>query len=315
MKKALKMFLTYFLCLIAGILIGTFFYTLYLHSLGLIAGRQSSAFTRENVIISFFTVTQVMAMLSGFLLIAWRIRHPGNFLQLIFFIITQAISWCVVFPVAAHFEARYISSSPVIFEQENVPLSTGYFREADGKVYYFLNEDNTNAVKINTTDEGNAEILENDWGGYAELSHEALPYQDVLIKDSFKAKYSTYSFFGTLIQSGKRDLNKGTLYWIGFLSLALALTSIYGMSGFTAWRITNYSICAVLYGLMLFCNGYFWCPAMANFRELNFLHTGLFGYFKGWFSSPFLVFCNLILTLILSVAGLISFIIKKKRGR
>lgn len=309
------MFLAYFLWLVAGILIGTFFYTLYLHSLGLIAGRQSHAFTRENVIISFFAVTQVMAMLSGFLLIAWRIRHPGNFLQLIFFIITQFISWCIIFPLSAHFETRYISSNPSIFEQESIPLSTGYFRESEGKVYYFLNEENTSSLKIDTRDEGNAEILKEDWSGYAELSREALPYQDVLIKDSFKAKYSSYSFFGTLIQSGKRELTKGWTYWLGFLSMALVLTSIYGMTGYTAWRITNYSICSVLYGVILFCNGYFWSPAMRDFRNLNFLQTGPFGYFKTWFSSPFLLFCNLVLALILSVTGLIAFIIKKKRGR
>ncbi|MCQ2573748.1 MAG: hypothetical protein MJ182_07620 [Treponema sp.] len=319
MKKALKLLLAWFFWLIAGSLIGTFFYCLYLHSLGLIAGSSSPIWTRENLLTSLFTVTQVMAFVSGFLLIAYRIRHRGNPLQLVAFIITQFFSWCLIFPLSTHFEEKYISSalSYSFFESslEQGNLSVGYFREADDKVYYFLNDDNTNVISIDTSETGTSTALENDWSAYADISRKSLPYKDILIKNSFAAKSFTYSFFGSLRQIGQSDLIHGWTYWLGFLSMALALSSIYALSGFTTWRIANYSICGVLYELVLFYNGFFWSHELTNFRNLPFVNGGFFKYFKTWFSSPFLVFVNLLFALILTVLGTVLFFIKKKRGR
>ena len=103
--------------------------------------------------------------------------------------------------------------------------------------------------------------------------------------------------------------------WLGFLSLAMALTSIYALSGFTSWRIANYSLCGIIYAAVLFWNGFFWTPDMTFFRNMNFMHAGPFNYFKQWTSSPFMISINLLLTLILTTIGIVSVIIKKKRGR
>lgn len=315
MKKALKLFLAYFGWLIAGMIIGTFFYSLYLHSLRLVSGMSAPVFSRETLIVSFFIVAQTLPFITGFLMIAYRIRHPGNFLQLIAFILVQFISWCILFPVTNHFEGQYLDNHRTALIQNAGPLSEGYFRDVDGDVYYFLNKNNSSAVKIDTSEEGTTEVITDNWTAFGQLSAAALPYKDILIKDSFNAKSSAYSFLGTLLAVAKRDLMRGWTYWLGFLSLALVLTSIYALSGITAWRIANYSMCGILYGAVLFWNGFFWTPDMTYFRNLNFMHAGLFNYFKQWTSSPFMVFINLILTLILTTVGIVSVIIKKKRGR
>lgn len=315
MKKALKLFLSYFGWLITGIIIGTFFNSLYLHSLRLVSGMSSPVLSRENIIVSFFTIAQTLPFITGFLMIAYRIRHPGNILQLLAFILVQFLSWGILFPVTNHFERKYKETNLTAFMQNSSPLSEGYFRDVDGTIYYFLNENNTSAVKIDTSENGTSEIITYDMIARNQLLNEALPYKDVLIKDSFNARSSAYSFLGTLVQIAKRDFMRGWTYWLGFLSLALALTSIYALSGITAWRIANYSICGMVYGAVLFWNGFFWTPEMTAFRNLNFMHAGPFNYFKQWTSSPFMISINLLMTLILTTIGIVSLIIKKKRGR
>ena len=79
-----------------------------------------------------------------------------------------------------------------------------------------------------------------------------------------------------MLFSAKRDLDRGLSFWIGYLTLALALASIYGISGISGWRIANFTICGILYGIVLFVNGFYWAPAMTGFRNLSFLQTNFF---------------------------------------
>ena len=316
MNKAFRMLLAWLFWLVTGVAIGTVFYNIYLHSLGLIAGRTSPVFTKQNMILSFFVISQFIVFILGFLLISFKIRHKGNFLQLIAFIIAQVLTYCVVFPLSHHFEDKYIDKYKLDdISTELTELSPGYFRETDGNIYYFLNDENSSAVKIDLSDEGDSEMAVSDWIGFSTLTRNAIPYKDILIKNSFQAKNSTYSLFGTLRQVAKIDLFHGWTYWLGFLSMALALSSIYALSNLTSWRLANYTICGLIYGLILFWNGFFWSHQLTSFRNLNFISSGPFGILKNWVSSPFLVFTNILLALIMIVYGIISSILKKKRGR
>jgi len=316
MKKALKMLLAYLAWLVAGTLIGTFFYSLYLHSLSLVAGRASPVLSRENLAVSLFIVSQIFAFLSGFLIIAYRIRHPGSALQLVAFIITQCLSFGLLFPLSYHFENKYIMSHKYILFQEDVSLSSGFFRETpDGNVYYFLDDTNANSIVIDTSENGISKHVPNNMSGYIDLTQNSAPYKDILIRNSFTTKSSDYSFFGTLQAVAQRDLDRGWTFWLGFLSMALALSSIYAFVGQTAWRLANYSLCGILYGAILFLNGFFWTPAMKDFRNMSFLHCKPFEFLSEWLSSPFIVCINLLFALIVSIIGLINYIIKKKRGR
>lgn len=319
MKKALMMLLTWVLWLIAGVGIGTFFYSLHLHSLSLIAGRSSAIFTKENIFVSFVLVTQIMTFVIGFLLLAFKIRHQGNPLQLVAFIICQFLSFCAILPLTYHFERKFLlkNLSEIEIEESTETLSAGFFRESESMVYYFLDEDNKNVIRIDTSDGGSSEVLNEFDVSDFPIVKNSHPYKDILIKNTFtkQAQPTEYSFFGTLLMTAKRDLNLGWTFWLGFLSLALALTAIYPISGISAWRISNYSICALLYGVILFVNGFYWAPAFNNFRNMAFMKNRLFTAMSAYVSSPFLVFVNLIITLIFSVLGIVLFIVHKKRGR
>ncbi|MCQ2584045.1 MAG: hypothetical protein MJ185_00515 [Treponema sp.] len=313
MKKALKLFLAYFSWLVLGTLIGTFFYSLYLHSLGLVAGVDSPVFSREYLGSSFFLVSQVLVFISGFLLLGYKIRKPGNPLQLLVYVICQLISVCIIFPLSCHFEKKFIAEDNY-YEQEDNTLSPGFFREYNNQVYFFLNDENNRLIQIDTRDDGTSFFLENSYTARDILTEEAAPYKDVLIKNSFNVNTSAYSFFGTLLDAAKQDWEKGVSYWITFISLTLALTSIYALSGFTAWRVANYSLCGIFYLAVLFLNSFYWSPVMNNFRARNFLHSGVFGFFERWTSAPFLIMCNLIFALVLTLLGTITYFIRRKRG-
>lgn len=315
MKKALKLFLVYFSWLVLGTLIGTFFYSLYLHSLGLVAGVDSPVFSREYLGSSFFLVSQVLVFISGFLLLGYKIRKPGNPLQLLVYVICQLISVCIIFPLSCHFEKKFIAEDNYYGQEDNT-LSPGFFREYNNQVYFFLNDENNRLIQIDIRDDGTSFFLENSYTARDILTEEAAPYKDVLIKNSFNVKSQKYSnSFGTIMSLAKRDLDRGITYWIAFLSIAVALTSIYALSGFTSWRVANYSICGILYGAVLFWNGFYWSPVMTGFRNSHFLHSGVLGFFEKWTSSPFLIMCNLIFALILTVLGTVKYFVSRKRGR
>lgn len=316
MKKALQLLLAQFLWLIAGVIIGTFFYSLYIHSISQVAGQSSSVWSKENLAVSIFVATQIFAFISGFLLITHKIRLPGGVLQMVSFVLCQCLMWGLLFPLSNHLEEKFVANrifAEGSFESQN--LSQGYFRKSENEVYYFLNRDNSRAVKIETTEKGASEIVQIDDISDLSIVKNAKPYRDILISDTFKQSDSEYTLFGTLLFSAKRDMNHGITFWLGFLTMILALSSIYAISGLSGWRIANFTICGVLYGLVLFVNGFYWSPAMASFRNLGFLHAGLFKAMSYDTSAPLLVILNSVFALALIITGSIKFFLKKKRGR
>lgn len=317
MKKALRLLLAQVIWLFAGVLIGTFFYCLYNHSISSITGINSPVWTKENLAVSVFIVTQIFVFCSGFILIASKIRRPGGVLQLTAFILCQFLTWCLILPLSTHLERKYVSThaSSLLSEMdENQNLSNDYFRQSENEIFYFLNKNNSRAVKIETTQSGSVNVINIEDPSKLSISQNAKPYKDILIKNTFKTNNSDYSFFGILLFSAKRDLDRGLSFWIGYLTLALALASIYGISGISGWRIANFTICGILYGIVLFINGFYWAPAMTGFRNLSFLQTNFFRCLSLYFSAPLLVILNLTFSLVLIITGTAKFIIKKKRG-
>lgn len=317
MKKALQLLLAQIIWLFAGVLTGTFFYCLYNHSISSIAGFNSPVWTKENLAVSVFIVTQIFAFCSGFILIATKIRKPGGVLQLVAFILCQFLAWCLILPLSTHLERKYVSthaSSLLSETDENMYLSPEFFRQSEDDIYYFLNKNNSRAVKIETSHNGSVSVINITDPSKLSISENAKPYKDILIKNTFKNDSSEYSFFGILLFSAKRDLDRGVSFWIGFLTLALALASIYGVSGISGWRIASLTFCGILYGLVLFVNGFYWAPAMTGFRNLGFLQTNFFRGLSLYFSAPLLVILNLTFSLAMIITGTVKFIIKKKRG-
>lgn len=316
MKKALQLLLAQFLWLIAGVIIGTFFYSLYIHSISQVAGQSSPVWSKENLAVSVFVATQIFAFISGFLLIAHKIRHPGGVLQMVSFVLCQGLVWGLLFPVSNHLEEKFVENrlyAEGSFDSQN--LSQGYFRKSSNEVYFFLNRDNSRAVRIETTEKGTSEIVRIKDPADLSIVKNAKPYRDILISDTFKKSDSEYSFFGTLLFSAKRDMKHGITFWLGFLTMILALSSIYAISSMSGWRIANFTTCGILYGLVLFVNGFYWAPVMNSFRNLGFLHSGLFKIMSYDTSAPVLVILNCVFALALIITGSIKFFLKKKRGR
>lgn len=327
MKKALKLMLVWIAWLAAGIVIGTFFYSLYLHSLGLVAGKESFALSKHNIILSFFIVAEAMVFLNGLFLIAYKIRHAGGGLQLTAFIITQVVSWGILLPGNWKLEQNYkLKHKAELLElKNNTTLSKGFFREADDTVYYFLDdlktsyspeERGTVAVVIDTSETGKTKVVEIDRPGALNIVEQALPYKDILIRDTFRSPWlKKMIFISDLLEQADRSFMCGWTFALGFMTLGLALAAIYALSGFASWRIINYSISGIMYFLVLLWNCIYYSPILEEFTHKAFLHSGLFRILADYVNEPFLAVTNVAFALIVITIGIIKTIIRRKRGR
>lgn len=311
--------------LIAGVLIGTFFYALYLHSLGLVAGQSSAIFTRHSLFTSFFVAAEAMTFITGFCLISYRITEKGGVLQIIAFVLTQLLCWGILFPGVWFLEKDYREThrAEIRMEKENSTLSKGYFRQAGSNVYYFMDdmeqsyktdEKGLTAIKIDTEEEGLAEIIEIKYPGKTDVVTEAAPYKDILIKNTFY-KTNIFNFIVELVEIGKRNCLRGWTYWLGFASLGFALASIIALSSISNWKVISFSVTGVLYFGVLFFNCIFWSPLLFKFRTMDFMHSGIFNIPSAYTSSPFLILVNLVFGLVVISVGLIHFFAERKKNK
>ena len=325
MKKALKMLLVWAVWLIIGIAVITLFYSLYLHSLGLVAGQKSSVFTKFNLFSSFFVAAEMMTLLIGFFLISYRISDKGGALQIIAFVLTQILTWGLLFPWAWYTEKNFKNDNHAfIWEQKNERiLSKGYFRESGNNIYYFMDdmkpyykadEEGVTSIKIDTQEEGVTEIVEINLPGKLDVVASAAPYKDILIKESFE-KTNGFSPLMNLIEIGKRDILRGWTYWLGFASLGFALASLIALSSVSKWRIVDFSITGILYFGVLITNSLFWSTPFEKLRNMNFMHSGIFNIPAAWTSSPFLIVVNLTFGLVVILAGVLHSIKEHRKNK
>lgn len=316
MKKAVNLIITYFAFLLAGILIGSIFYSLYLNVLNFISGQEIHFFIRKELMESLFYISNCMIFLICPFVCYYRIRHPGGLPQTIAYIILCLFTWGLLFPAVNQLEVYYKNHSENKINTEY--LSKGYFREADGKVYYFTEDFKykimkgiaANTVIIDTSEEGEVSVDSiKDTKDFI-LNQKAYPYREVQIKKTFETStYKTPLTFKNLIEDGKKSLSDGFITYLGFLSVALLICAAYALSTVFEWRLLNTTLLFINVSAILFFNSVF-----------NILFTGavtakltdnaFFDFLGEYFYNPLLVVINVVLALIVIVIGIIKFILR-----
>lgn len=317
MKKAINLVIIYFITLLSGVLVGTVLYSFYINVLNFVAGTEIQFFTKKEMLDAFFYVSLCILFLICPLVSYYRIRHPGGLPQLLAFIIIAVFTWTVMIPSVFKLSENYAEKYTLLENGDN--LSKGYFRKVDNKVYYFTKDFKKNsqgkfettAVVINTDDNGKVTIDNIVSDADMAVSEAAKPYREILIKNTFQeGEFPLTINFRYMINSLYSELNGGFLYFLGFLSLGVVLSSLFALTSVFSWNLLNTLLMTILSFIVLLFNS---CPNLGVLVFLNekLAGTGFYNFLSKFGENPIVIFSNYVFSIIFILIGLILFFVRK----
>ena len=315
MKKAINLLFTYLLFLLAGLIIGTFLYSFYINLQDFVAGREISFFSDGELYKSVFHIAYCMVFLICPLIAYYRIRHPGGIPQTIAYIILCLITWFALFP--GIYKLNQFCDKYFLKESQKTYLSEGYFRQIGNKVYYFTNEFSpdengdvsASAVVIDISDLGKVyfDTIVDD--GNLELLNAASPYKEILVKETFSESLMSLPLdMNLLVAKQKEAFDTGFLSYLGFLTIALVICAMYGLTTFFEWKLINVSILTFGELFILVVNSIYYMPVLIDFK-LRLISNVLIQKLGHVINDPLIFVINLLFTFIFVVIGVIKFVL------
>ncbi len=317
MKKALKLVLMYFLVLLIGTAIGMFFYTIYLSVQGAVAGTPFSLFNKTDMLRALFYVVLCMLIFICPIMVYIRISNNGGIAHFITFILLSGITWALGVPALLHYESKVMYN----VKDSSRMLTGGYFREYNGKVYYFTSDYNANpymdttSIIIDTAPDGEVSIENIKPSQDFVLFRESAPYRDSLIRSTMDEKDVKYSIisFDLIKQCAVQAFAKKWTFWLGFLSLGLVFASLYGAASLFRWKLLNTGFLMFATFLILAANTLYFHPVFVSFRRQHIDTQRFFMFLAKYIDYPFLVLCNVFFSFVFLIIGIICFATRKKR--
>ena len=313
MKKGLKLLLTYFLFLLVATVVGTLVYALYLNTLNYVAGSTSANFSYVYLEKAFFYIAACVLVLICPVMCYYRTRHAAGVIQTIFYILVCVITWICLFPLVYYGRERIYSRTSVKIEAE--PLSKNHFRAANGHVYYFMQDfyADTPAVIIDTAEDGGVDIaVVRDTADF-ELYTAAAPYREILIKDSIgETKLPKLIDFSLIIRRGEIAWQKGITFYLGFLTMAFVLCSLYGLSNYYKWKLIALVMFVIETAGVLMVNTLYYSPVLSRIL-FKITNNKFFSFLNHYMDEPLLCFINLITGLVFIITGIVIFAVRKHK--
>lgn len=321
MKKALKLLLVYLITFFVSLLIGTCAYMIYNEVQGFIAGQKMNFFDKDQILKAVFFVSYGVCFFVCPFTAYYRVRHNSGLPQTIMFVILVIVTWGGIFPGLNMLENFCYQHLPETNKISH--LSGGYFRQNENRVYYFTrdfysnfaNNDHTNAVIIDTTEDGVVDFTQVKDEPDFELYTAAQPFNEIQTKNAFKPGSMKIPFdVRLLIDRGLESFVTGWSFYLGFISIGILLGSLYVFASITDWKL--YNVCILMSGtiLVLFVNCLLSAPISSKFtvwaEGLGFIEK-----LKTVFYNPVLVIINLISAVIVIAVGVVTTIIKKHRAK
>ena len=323
MKKALKMIFLYLFLLIACTALGTVLYCVYLNVCNSVMGIKINLFKTDVLLKAFFYVSACVIVCISPLVALVNIRNKGGIARFITYIILSCITWGVLLPLVIHFGQNYDFNNPEL-EADNVAFSADCFRKGEKNVYYFLEDlkkghtyysPSAQAVVIDTDTFGTVSVKEVKNEPSFELNELSGVYKDVIISESFdNEEINPFINFHIIIARAQRAWESGWTFFLGFLSLGLLLCSLYGISRLFMWKLISSGFMVAATAAVLFVNTF--CTTSPFFSSLigKINSSGFFEFLGRYMEEPFIVFLNLIFSILIILAGVITFIHRKKKG-
>ncbi len=318
MKKAFKLILTYFLTFILTTAVGVLFYSVYLGIQNYVAGQDFVFFQKEDFLRALFYVVSCVILLICPAMIYVRISNRGGIAHFIVFILLSAVTWGVLIPVQIKLEDKIFYNA----KDSSKILSGGYFRESDGKIWYFTSDYNANpyvsptTIVIDTAEKGEVKVQKTSPSRDFTLFRDSAPYSDILIKDMFAQKNPSQPLisFSLIMQHAENALNKGWTFYLAFISLGLLLCSLYGAADLFRWKLLNCSFMMAATFLILAANTLYFHPLVTSFCRQYVNGQSFFVFLSKYMDYPLLVLVNSVFSLVFVIIGIIRFATRKKRN-
>ena len=317
MNKALKLALIYLINLVAGTILGTILYSLYLNLLGFIAGREINLFNDYELLQALFYVLFCMLIFIVPLISYYRIRHPGGVLQFVVYIVLCALTWALLMP--ASLKLRDFCMRKFAREVNTEALSPNYFRKVDDKVYFFTREFSGQtltssavapAVIIDTSEKGIVDYQEvKDYPSLG-LNEKAYPFREIQLKQIFSADENPVPInFKLLLSMIENGYSWKLARFLTMLSFIILLCSVYGTTNFFDWRLLNAVMLFIITAAIICLNSMYFAPQFDAIKgRLN--NLGMFRALGGIVSEPLLFIINLFFALIFIISGTIKFAVR-----
>ena len=325
MRKVISLILDYFLTLIVGFAIGMFICIQYFDSINLVAGERFFV-SKEIIVLGIFYTLPVLFLLLPFALVLYKTRHKNNpVLSCATFAVLSLLNWFIFYPVTLKLqnvaEKKFSENArnPTFFKLND--LSSGYFRRANGKLYFFNKETESNSAEVILLEDSAAPLdfakeEKIDVSENSDFYKSSSPFRDPLVKETMTdIPYQVINVFHSIKFQAIRTWNYGFIPWICFCSLGFALCSLYSLIKLSSWRMINALTALVFTGLIIWFNDFYFSPlnnGMRNFLQSLFYEGGKLNFFidKG-IEFP-LMLINLLFGLIFTIAGIVIAIFRNR---
>ena len=240
-KQGLKVIPLYIVTVVIGTIICAVAYSLYSLCTHMVAGAQVHIFNLKFFLDGVFIFSPAILILSGVLTCAYLIRHPPtSAFPTIIYMIVYAVFWIILMPLNFKLADSFSMSQKQETGSSVVKLSDGFFRETDnGYVYYYTNVSDKNVV------DGACIVSKESQAAYS-FSDIQLPaakdFSDPLIKKTVQMPdvlQVLSKWFNSFMVIARTSYTEGTLAWLCFASVGLALLSVVGLRQLSKWRLID----------------------------------------------------------------------------
>ena len=308
--RSLGVFFVFLFTILAGTIVLTLFFVLYETCMNLVAGEGAQFFDFSYFFKGFFISLPIILILSGFSMCCYLIKRGGDSkIPLIVYYVLYLAAWFAFIPLVFYTASKFNLQEKVL--QKNVNISSGYFREKDGYIFYYSNVDENNfadGLVINLNGENQDVYTFKN----LELNKEGGEFKDSLIEENIKLPLIVHFVtegFAAVLRYVLAAMNCGWKTWLCFASVGLALASLAGVRKFSKWKLLNLMLetlffCAILTFNIFVLSGRIFFDFNRNFTSaLKFLPEG---------SSALLLCVNLLCFIAFLLLGIFSGIKNRK---
>ncbi|MBQ1949281.1 MAG: hypothetical protein II367_03885 [Treponema sp.] len=323
MRKPVALILYYLTVTMLNLAVGIFFFTQYFNSITLVAGK-SIDFSAEVIAYGLFESLPLVFILVPMFVTFYKIRHLGSPVSsCITYCALMLVTWFCFFPLTEVLQKNvYSMLTPIENLESKSDLSGGYFRNINGKLYYFVSDSKNNVAdvfKLFDSARPNS-YADRDFiqiGNLSRFSDSAGEFHDPIIKESSpEIPFKISEIAATLKSSARNAWDNGLIAWLCFCSLGFALTSLYSFVRISSWKLVNFYWVSFFTSIVLWFNYFYFQPEFSLVRKalFNLFHeSGRLSFFLVRDISLPLTCINLIFALIMTSIGIIN-ATSKRRG-
>ncbi len=307
-KTSLRMIIAFFLICTVGTVFFACLYMIYSSCTLLIAGDAFDVFSRALFFEGLVKALPVCIAISSILLALYLIRHPSEVVvPLITYLILGLASWFILLPLTNTLAVKVERLTGK--EKEERIISENYFRKNGDQIVYIStynaegNVDGT-VIELSPVERGVYSFTD------VPLAERTSEFSDSLIEDTVSVPLACSLLIkgiSVMFSTGRDYLNKGYFSWILFASFGLAILSVIALKRMSSWRLINvFTILTLAAIIFTFNAAYYSVPQL---QKYTFAVDRLFLKYPV-IPNPCAVLFNLVITLILTVFGIINAIVK-----